>query len=72
MIKSPCQYCPDRVLGCHSTCEKYIAFRAAHDAEVEARRKEQLANQDIYSVRVDGIRKAMRTMRKNGGKHYDD
>ena len=23
---APCKDCPDRVLGCHSVCEKYIAF----------------------------------------------
>lgn len=25
-MKAPCKDCPDRVLGCHSKCEKYIAF----------------------------------------------
>lgn len=24
--KSPCYQCADRQLGCHSTCEKYLAF----------------------------------------------
>ena len=25
--KSPCKDCPDRVLGCHGTCERYAAFK---------------------------------------------
>lgn len=27
MIHSPCVNCSDRILSCHSTCEKYIAFK---------------------------------------------
>lgn len=23
----PCLNCEDRILGCHSTCEKYIAYK---------------------------------------------
>lgn len=26
MLKAPCENCPDRHLGCHSECEKYIAY----------------------------------------------
>ena len=37
-----CHHCPDRRQGCHSVCEDYLAFRAKKDAEIEARRKEQL------------------------------
>lgn len=25
-IKAPCKDCADRIVGCHSTCEKYIIF----------------------------------------------
>ena len=31
MIKAPCKDCPDRKQGCHSACEKYIAFRKERD-----------------------------------------
>ena len=34
----PCLDCPDREIGCHSRCEKYIQFRNdldAHKAEIE-------------------------------------
>lgn len=25
-VKSPCKGCANRVVGCHSTCEPYIAY----------------------------------------------
>ncbi len=42
MAKAPCKDCPDRVVGCHSTCTKYQEFRKQQDAENEAQR------QDLY------------------------
>lgn len=30
-MKSPCYECEDRVLGCHSSCEKYADFRKIWD-----------------------------------------
>ena len=32
MIDSPCLGCVERVIGCHSTCIKYIDFRQRLDA----------------------------------------
>lgn len=29
---TPCTECADRVLGCHSTCEKYAEFKKQNDA----------------------------------------
>lgn len=37
-MTSPCKDCKDRTLGCHSKCEKYIAF----DKENQKRRAERL------------------------------
>lgn len=28
---SPCKDCPDRQLGCHSLCEKYLAYARERD-----------------------------------------
>lgn len=28
-VKSPCKNCPDRLLGCHSECGRYLAFQEA-------------------------------------------
>lgn len=38
MLNVPCLNCPDRCVGCHSTCAKYKDFRATCDAANEARR----------------------------------
>ena len=29
--KQPCRYCTDRVVGCHSTCKKYIDWKKEYD-----------------------------------------
>lgn len=37
--KSPCFECEDRVLGCHSTCERYHEFRKQADAAIREKLK---------------------------------
>ena len=37
----PCRDCYDRQPGCHSSCERYIAHRAAARAESDAVRTER-------------------------------
>ena len=37
-MKAPCKDCPDRAAGCHSSCEKYRAFREERDADLEMRK----------------------------------
>ena len=52
-MKPPCKDCPDRVLGCHKTCEKYLAFRE----EVDAEHAQKVAENDaIYYQRQTGFR----------------
>lgn len=29
IINAPCRDCPDRYLGCHDTCKKYISYKEA-------------------------------------------
>jgi len=31
MKTAPCKDCPDRTVGCHASCEKYIAFAAERE-----------------------------------------
>lgn len=38
---APCLDCPDRYLGCHDTCEKYLAYRKEQDIFNEKLRKER-------------------------------
>ena len=30
-MQAPCKNCKDRVVGCHSNCEKYIAYVKVRD-----------------------------------------
>lgn len=39
-MKVPCKDCPDRVLGCHDTCEKYQEFKAYREKIIQARAEE--------------------------------
>lgn len=49
--------CPDRYVNtetgqtCHSTCEKYLAFRKYKEAEYERRRRESLSKPYYYPKR---------------------
>ena len=36
-----CRYCDDRVVGCHSTCERYMDAKAKHD-EINKRRRDDV------------------------------
>ena len=48
----PCKDCPERQLGCHSSCSKYLRYRKEVDKENKIRReKEQmnrLVGEDAY------------------------
>ena len=49
--KPPCgKDCPERSVGCHINCEKYLSYRA----EIDAKRPELYANTDAddYTRRV--------------------
>ena len=37
-MNAPCKDRPNRSVGCHSTCEKYKAFREERDVELEKRK----------------------------------
>lgn len=36
-ITVPCLGCPDREVGCHGNCEKYISFTEENEREKEQR-----------------------------------
>ena len=56
MIKAPCKDCPDRKQGCHSTCEKYIAFRKERDElnvlKFEDAKKHMACYRNTYNRRL--------------------
>lgn len=37
-MRAPCKDCKDRMIGCHSTCEKYQAYRLQQDEIARQRR----------------------------------
>ena len=43
-MDAPCKDCPDRVLGCHSVCEKYKQFHEERTRELEQKRMQYLTN----------------------------
>lgn len=43
--------CPDRKVGCHATCEKYLAFKKENERKKEEQRRFSVAD-DYASSRV--------------------
>ena len=44
-MNSPCKDCPDRHIGCHSDCDKYINYRKELEQLKEQQYKENLKPQ---------------------------
>lgn len=64
-VQSPCKNCEDRMVGCHSTCEKYKAFQQENDANNKIIRENRKKENDIVSFRVEAIRKYNKTGTNN-------
>jgi len=47
--KAPCEGCGDRVAdpNCHTTCERYAAYRAHRDAANKARADEHMVDETV-------------------------
>lgn len=64
-MTAPCKDCKDRTSGCHSKCEKYIAF----DKENQKRRAERLEHKlvaDPSPNKISRVRRyAVQRMRGN-------
>ena len=48
-LSNPCYKCPDRVLGCHSTCEKYQQFSKDSAEQREKIRQSKQASSVLNS-----------------------
>lgn len=46
-----CLNCKDRHIGCHSECEKYIAFKKEHDTIKEKINHEKKLISDYYGMK---------------------
>lgn len=45
-----CHYCEDRVVGCHSHCDKYIRAKAKHDAINKRRRDDAIIENHLNNM----------------------
>lgn len=52
-----CRNCPDRSVGCHSTCEKYISAKAEHDKLAEQIREKKKQEDAITNAILKRINK---------------
>ena len=55
---SPCKGCPVRALGCHSTCDAYIAYRVKCDEVIAERGRKRDVDEYICQTmkRMPGTR----------------
>lgn len=56
-IKSPCQGCDARHIGCHSQCQNYVSYRAKIDANQAIRIAKYNEHKDVWNA-MSGITKA--------------
>jgi hypothetical protein len=66
MNKAPCKDCPDRKVGCHSTCEKYILFRKERDELNEKIYKQKEAGYAEYCRNMKALKEKQKQSRKYG------
>lgn len=55
-MKQVCKDCPDRVVGCHSTCERYIEAKTEHNEIAAIIRKKQNEELDTDIYVADAVR----------------
>lgn len=57
-IKSPCLGCEDRQRLCHSSCEKYLSYRAALNEKNRLIRKQKSEESSFNSYVIGAINKS--------------
>lgn len=63
-----CHNCTERYIGCHGSCERYLTEKREQDAIVAEMMALHNREKDVTEFQVGGKLKAMKRMRKNGGK----
>ena len=56
-MRSPCKDCPDRKLGCHSICEKYIEYTKQNEEIRLKKARENNNYNDLLNMRIRRMRK---------------
>ena len=49
---APCKNCPNREIGCHGRCEKYLAFVESNEKEINRKQKQKWLNNLYYTKPV--------------------
>ena len=60
-INSPCQFCKNRKLSCHSRCAKYIQFSEQAE-EIRQQKHQEIENKGIIIDSVIRSRKGCRVI----------
>ena len=55
LVESPCRDCADRVVGCHSNCERWAAYRVKADEAKRKYNKIKYDDADAVAFTVDNI-----------------
>lgn len=65
-VDPPCKDCvpPTRYQGCHSSCQKYIEWRAERDGLLEQKQKNLTLNEAFLDIRYAYVNQA----KKNKGR----
>lgn len=58
-LSAPCEHCPERHTLCHSTCSRYLAYRAKMD-DISKQRMQAQALNEADVPRGDKIRRDVR------------
>lgn len=59
-----CKDCADRTIGCHSTCEKYLAQKAEHDLDAERIRNLKIQDYEFKKLAGDHRYKQIKRKRR--------
>lgn len=57
---APCKDCPDREVGCHSKCSRYLNWKEQNEATKRAKALEREANSYMY----ENIKRSLKKRRR--------
>ncbi len=65
-MRAPCKECPDRKIGCHSECARYITYRAEKDEERAKRMELHRVNEAVK----DGMERCCKPWKRKTRRKY--
>lgn len=61
---SPCYGCDERVVGCHSSCERYKEYHEKNVADHQTRKEAYMAEYDVQEYLIDSKMKTLKNCRR--------